>query len=202
MAKPNTESELLVAAAGLDEELRRFERLTEKLRTAPFASQKNLERAAEMLRELSDSDQELGRRVASMVQAIAAVRERQQKQAELVQTRALELRERTGMYQQLMEGYGAIGTSAAQLNDLLSKVIGDDAAQLQHTPELEHGLRELMYGMAQVAMAAQSLAERATRMDFADVERLADGLRQQVLAARNKVKVLAAQLGIAEQAEA
>lgn len=200
MPKADLDSELLAAATALDEELGKFERLTEKLRSSPFASQKSLEKAADTLRQLSESDQELGRRVASMVQAITSARERQQKQAELVEARALELQQRTLTYQQLMEGYGVVGGSARQLHDLLSKLVGNQAPR--RTPEFEEGLRELLRGLLAVAAAAKDLAERAGDEGFSDVERLADGLRQQILAAMNKVKVLARQLGIPEQAEA
>jgi len=203
VSKINTESDLLVAAAALDEELQKFDRLSEKLRTSPFDSQKHLGKAAETLRALSDSDQELGKRVNALIQAISTVRDRQQKQADLVHARAVELQERTAMYQQLMEGYALLGQSGTQLNELLGKLVGDDVNKPpERTPQLEEGLRDLTRGMGEVATAAKTLGERATSAGFPDVERLTEGLRQQILATRNKLKLLSRQLGIPEQAEA
>jgi hypothetical protein len=57
-------------------------------------------------------------------------------------------------------------------------------------PELAAGLRELSDRMTGVAERAQELASAARSADFEDVSRQADSLRQQLLAARNKVVML------------
>ena len=62
------------------------------------------------------------------------------------------------------------------------------------TPENEAhlavDLQALLERMGQLATEAQEVAETAQRQDFSDIGRQADGLRQQLLAARNKMSLL------------
>lgn len=194
--RPNgNDSDLVAAATSLDEELRRFEKLADNIRAAPFASQKNLERAAEILRDVSASDQELSNRVTVLVQAIARVRDRQQQQAELIQKRATELQERAQVFQSLIESYGTLGRQAAELNELLATTLGGQKHP-QRTPELEAGLQTLAGRLTEVAASAEELAQRAEQVDFGDVQRMAESLRQQILSTKNKLNILRKQLGI------
>jgi methyl-accepting chemotaxis protein len=202
MAKHEKQSELIAAATALDEELQRFERISENIRTTPLSSQKHLERAAELFREVGASDQELSKRLGGLVDAITHVREEQSRQAQLVQQRALEMEQRTKTFQELLEAYGTLGTGAAQLNQLVATTLGGSSGKPERTPELEEGIDALESGMHEVAAAAEKLASRATEADFPDIERLATSLRQQLLSTKNRLGLLRKQLGIPSPAQA
>src|ERR1700694_2685938 len=115
---PASDSVLTQAAAALHEELLRFARLTAAIEAAPWSSEKNIERAAHTFQEIAQCDERLGGRVKELVAAVASARDLQQKQAQTVQARALELQKRTELLQALLQRYGALGEEAAGLNAL------------------------------------------------------------------------------------
>ena len=181
MAKrTDTSSELVNAAEALDAELNRFEDASTSLRKLSLNSQKNLERATRSLNELAEVEESLGKQVQVLVAAIAGVRERQLAQVEEVRVKAEEIKSRSVTFQQLLEQFKVLGAGAAGLNERLQKV----------TPGEGNSLTELFEEMGELAAKAQSLAELAGEQDYDDVARLADGLRQQLLSVRGKLKQL------------
>jgi hypothetical protein len=195
MAHPENKrspSALMLAAGELDEELRRFEELTNSLEGSAFNSQKGLERAAKVLTEVSDADERLGERVGALVQAISVVRERQQAQAERVQARAAELQRRTEVYGDLLRRYEALGKVAGELNGLMQQLAARPAPATPADPsgELVASIQELHAPLERVVGGAEELHEAANSTGFGDLARQADSLRQQLLAARNRLNLL------------
>ena len=91
-----------------------------------------------------------------------------------------------------MRGFEAIGKDAAALNASAQQL-----AARKRTPdemvkdgELLAGLDELQERMTTVLAAAEQLAADARAADFEDLSRKIDSLRQQILAARNKIGLL------------
>ena len=205
MTRPDPEhSELTTAAQALEEELQRFEALAEALKKAPLDSQKNLERAAKSLHDVATLDERLSARVQTLVLAITSARERQQQQAQEVEARALALQSRTGLYQDLLTQYAALGQSAGSLNALMQTLAEEhreDPTPEQSAQSSLH-FEELKGRMDEVVSTAQALTSLAEERDFSDLARQADGLRQQLLAARNKMNLLQKRLGLAPQARA
>jgi hypothetical protein len=64
------------------------------------------------------------------------------------------------------------------------------AAKSNEAAELKEALPGLLDSMDKAAAAAEELVETAEREEFSDVGRNADSLRQQILAARNKMSLL------------
>ena len=122
MSKREKQSRLVDAAEALEAEVEKFEEVSERVRTAEFNSQKNLERAAGWFKEVTEIDDRMGQRVRDLIAAITEIRERQQKQAELVAARANELQSRTEIFQKLIHAYAALGQEAASLNLLVQEV--------------------------------------------------------------------------------
>lgn len=184
-------SELARAAEGVEAELEKFEALSERIRTAPLDSQKNLERFANMLKDVADTDEQLGEKVRVLVNAIAQARERQQKQAELVSQRAQELQERTSVFQRLIEQYANLGAQAAQLNLQVQEAF---QARQSGTAEGEAvataRLTEINDGAGALADEADKVVQAADQAGFSDISRQAESLRQQLLSARNKLNLL------------
>jgi cytochrome c556 len=185
-------SELVAAAEALDAQLTRFESLADQLRKSPLNSEKNLERASKLLRDVAEQDQVLNATVSSLVAAVTAARDRQQTQAESVNARAQELQQRAETFKSLLERYGALGQSAAELNQRMQEFAAQRAKA--QTPEENAALVGTLDGlnerMVQVAEEAQSVTQLAEEQDFTDVGRQADSLRQQLLSARNKLGLL------------
>lgn len=191
MSKQQKDSELVAAAAALDEELHKFEEISERIRTAEMDSQKNLERLANYLREIAETDERLGTRVRELVGAIAAAREKQQKQSEVVAARANELQGRTQVFQSLIQKYADLGTAAANLNAQVQEAF---QARQSGTPEGEAlaatRLSEINAGTGNLAAEAEKVVNAADEAGFTDIARQADSLRQQLLSARNKLNLL------------
>lgn len=179
MSKQESKSELINAAASLDTELVRFEEATVSFRKLSLNSQKNLERATKMLTDLADVEATLGQQVQVLVTAISQVRDRQMAQVELVRTKADEINTRTVAFQALLEQFKGLGVDAAGLNEKLTASAAAGAPLL-----------DLHAEMGELAAKAQGLAEIAKGQDFEDLARQADGLRQQILSARSKLKHL------------
>ena len=190
-------SPLLAAAEAFDAELERFARLTEAARHGNLGSQKALERAAESLKEIADCEEQMQAQARVLMAALGTAREQQEKQAALAAQRAEEVRERTAVYGELLKRFQALGVEAAELNAMGQSLSarkpdagGAAGAGTARDPAFASGLRDLSQRMGQVADHAQGLATAARDADFEDVARQAESLRQQLLAARNKVQLL------------
>ncbi len=190
-------SPLLAAAEAFDAELERFAHLTDAAGHGNLDSQKALERAAETLKEIADCEEEMQAQARALMAALGAARDQQEKQAALAAQRAEEVRQRTTVYGELLQRFQALGAEAAELNAMgqglsARKREGAPAtnAEMARDPGLASGLRELSQRMSEVAEHAQGLLTAAREADFEDVARQAESLRQQLLAARNKVLLL------------
>jgi chromosome segregation ATPase len=189
-------SPLLAAAAAFDSELERFGHLAEAAHKGGLGSQKALERAAENLKEIADCEEQMQAHARALTAALGAARDQQEAQAMLVSQRAEEIRQRTAVYGELLSQFQSLGQDAGELNTMGQRLstrkreAGASAAEMARDPELAAGLRELAERMGAVAERAQQLASAAHTAEFDDVSRQADSLRQQLLAARNKVVLL------------
>ncbi len=199
MDKKVARSGLVVAAEALEAELKRYEGLAEGLGRTALSSQKALERAAATLKEVADCDDRLGVRARELVEAITAARERQQQQAQAVHARATELAERVETWKELMLRYEGLSQEAAGVNTLIQTSLAPAVQSRKASPEggppelgeaAIAGLEEAHARLGQIAEAAEALAQGAHTKGFPDVMREADAIRQQLLAARNKLGLL------------
>ena len=125
--------------------------------------------------------------------ALGSARDAQQAQAETVRVRALEIQARSEELARLMRGFEAIGKDAAALNASAQQL-----AARKRTPDEMVKDGELLAGPRRAAgtddgradVAARQLAADARAADFDDLSRKVDSLRQQILAARNKIGLL------------
>ncbi|HLL05812.1 MAG TPA: hypothetical protein VK539_34900 [Myxococcaceae bacterium] len=185
-------SELSAAAEALDNQLRRFESLTEQFKKAPLNSEKSLEKASKLLRDVAEQDRVLNETVSALVAAVAGARDRQQKNAEAVNEHAQYLEKRAETFKTLLERYGALGQSAAELNQRMQDFAAKRAEPqtAEKSVEVVSSLDGLSDRMGQVADEAHEVVKLADEQDFTDIGRQADSLRQQILSARNKLGLL------------
>jgi len=190
-SKPS-DSPLVASAEAFHETLKRFAALAEGLRKGKLDSQRNLERAAENLKLVAGCEEELQAHAQALTVALATARDAQQAQAEAIRLRALEIQGRGEALTRLMRGFEAIGKDAAALNASAQQL-----AARKRTPdemvkdgELLAGLDDLQERMTAVLAAGEQLAAEARQADFDDLSSKVDSLRQQILAARNKIGLL------------
>ncbi len=201
--KPSEPSPLVAAAEAFDESLRRFAALAEGLRSTSLDSSHGLGRAADALKEVADCEEDLQTRAKTLIAALGAAREAQEAQTELVRSRALEIQARSEEYATLLGRFEAIGVDAAELNTVTQRLasqrkLGDKLADRPGEQGLSEGdvssllseLGEIEERMAGVVTTSEGLANDARRADFDDLHRKTDALRQQLLAARNRIGLL------------
>jgi chromosome segregation ATPase len=192
MNAKGTDSELAIAAARLDAELRRFEELVTLLTRTAFDSKKGLERAARTLADAIESRDRVATEVGRLVSAVATARDRQQATADRLQARALELQERTAVIASLFERFGALGEDARAMNALLQQASSAYGAAEGERPTAEALARfdDVHARMGDVATKASELAESARQDGVVDIAQQADAIRQQVHATRNRLGLL------------
>ena len=171
----DNDSALITAAIELDAELARFHGSVEAFQKLPLSSKKHLDRAAQALNALADSEAKLGTHVQALVQAVAATREGQAAQLDVIRAKAESLKTRSVAFQELVAQFESLGSGAASLN-----------AKLQAGGGAE--LPAVVDEVAALAARAGSLNTLAREKDFEDVAHMADGLRQQLEALAGKLK--------------
>jgi DNA repair exonuclease SbcCD ATPase subunit len=186
---------LIAAAEAFDDALQRFSSLTELLRRRELDSRHALESAAQLLKDVTLCQEELQAKAQALISALGVARDTQQSQADFIQARAHELQERTQAYAALTARFEEVGVQAAGLNTLAQGVasrrgIADQSLRETELPGLLAELDELRERMGSVAEQAARLIDDARTARFEELCGRADSLRQQLLAARNKVGLL------------
>lgn len=174
-------SDLIEAAKELDEELERLETQTGSLSGAPLKSRKHIERAAKALEELADADDRVNERVQRLVAAVQRARARREAQVKLINDVAVRLQERTELWRKLMERFAELGSEAAGLTTSAQKIADNPTEESAET---------LATQMEDLAGRAGALAEDAAKVEFDDVAQQSDSVRQQLLSARNKLRLM------------
>jgi hypothetical protein len=191
MSKQNGQSRdtspLSEAAAALEAELRRFEDLSSQAKKIPLDSEKNMQRAAKALQEAANCQEQTANLVRALVETIGGARDRQQDTANGLLERAQELQARSDILQDLLARFRALGDDARDIQTLVS------TANEQGKDDMNAALatlEEVKTRMESIAGRATELANDAKEKGIVDIEREADSLRQQILAAKNKLGLL------------
>lgn len=179
-----TTSALAAAAAALESELSRFEELAETARKIPLTSEKNIDRAARATTEAAARQEAVIAQVQALVAAIGDARQRQQATSEVLLARAQEIQARSEELGELLKRFASLGVEARGINEAVGQLASIDRARIG--AELV-GIRAKMDGAIDLA---QSVAKDALEKELADIARHADQMRQQILAAKNKLGLL------------
>jgi hypothetical protein len=192
--KPTETSPLVEAARAFDETLARFGALAASVGRADLDSSEGLARAAGALQKVAACEEEMQRRAQALSAALSAARQTQESHAQELGARALEVQKRTEMYVALLQRFESVGNDAADLNGMSQKLAAANKIDRQMPAEaaspLLAQLAELAARMEAVAVTAEALAGDARAAHFDDVARNTDALRQQLVAARNRVGLL------------
>jgi len=177
MTKADKPSDLSEAALALDHELRRFEDLAGQAAQVKLNTEKNLERATEALSRAAESQDRINAQVQKLVAAVQSARIKQESDAAALMARAEEIANRRAQFAQVLQRMGGLGHMAREVQELLK--------------EGNFKLDEVQERMQRVADDAADIGRSAVELDMEDLARQAEVLRAQVLAARNKIALLA-----------
>lgn len=180
------ESSLVLAAAALDEELRRYDALADEARRSSINSARSLERAVRIVQESTGRNETVQEKLRGLVAEIEASRVRQVESLHALLEAAKHAQARSEQYDALMQRFAALGESARHVNTVAAEA---DAKRAGGAPETEvlEGLGAIEAQMTAVVAEAEALAVAAESQDWADSKRQADAARQQLLAVKNKL---------------
>jgi hypothetical protein len=198
MSKSNKDvSPLVAAAADLEAELLAFAGLAAEAKRHALDNDKALARAARALTSSVEQQSRIETRLRALVNEIEAVREKQQASATALMEVARDLEARTKSRDVLLGRFAALGASATHVNDLTVE-LATRKADGANDQEILDRLSEIQLQMAGVAAEAETLASAAQADDWPEIARQADGVKQQIHAAKNKLSI--AQRDIAARA--
>ena len=181
------DSEVVAAAAAFERALRRFEALAKAAGRDPLSSRKNIEKAAEALREAEENREGTVVPLQELAASVGRARDRFEAASALLVTRAGELQARIGELRELFGRFEAIQGRLASLNqELLGS--GGPPASPDAARQLAGRLGAIGERMDELAEETRALARDAEAARIGDLARDAESLRQRILAVRNKMK--------------
>jgi hypothetical protein len=188
---PSGRAPLVSAAEAFSETLQRFTVAAQAVAQAPLNSSEGLARAAEALRRVATSEEDLQAKARTLIAALAQAREAQEAHAGDVRARASEVQRRGQEYGALIRRFEAIGRDAADLNATAQKLALekriDPGMRTEEISPILVQLGEIDERMAAVAGTSEALAADAHAADFDEIHRKTDSLRQQLLEARSRI---------------
>lgn len=188
----NKPSAFAAAAAALESELKRFEDIAASLARSPLNSEKAIEHAARLTRDAADAQARFAEQLHGLVALVGTANERQRSAAATINGRVSDIDARTTEHTAFGVRLGQLGEEARGINALVQEATsgGGMPTSPERLAELIERLEEIVARMDGAVARAQDVAREATAADFVDVARQADALRQQLLAARNRVGLL------------
>jgi hypothetical protein len=184
--KKPSPSPLLAAAAALDQELRAYDELAREAKHLRVNTEKGMQRAIRIVQESNGTNETIQEKLRALVAQLEEARGRQAESMNVLLDAARSVQARAESHDTLMRRFGALGESARLVNDLVAALAAKRNEGATETETLA-GLSEIQAQMASVASEAEALIQRATEEDWPEVARQADGIRQQVVSARNKL---------------
>jgi hypothetical protein len=174
--REKTISEMERAAEALEEEIVRLEGLARSARKIPLNTDKNLVRAAAQLNETLAVPERVAQRLQAVATAMANMQDRQQAALQGLSAFAVELQQRTQLFERHMEDFGALGKAAGEVNAQLVSSDADQSTLLGAVARLH-----------EISEAARAVFEAARAADFPDIAREADVLKQRLNSLRKRL---------------
>jgi hypothetical protein len=180
-------SPLVEAAQAFDRELTSYGHLAEALLRAPLGSTRHLEKVNETLGEIAQVEERLGLCGQALATALNNARDEQQRLAQAMIQRLPEIKQRSEELQALMGQFAALGDDAGALNADVTAMAGLDPSDPTRATEA----RKLSERMAQLGKRAREVSEAAKAAAFEELAREAHSLHQKMLAAANRLQLMA-----------
>lgn len=181
MNKAKERPALVEAAERLEGSLAGYQRTVHELLRLSLDSRRGVERAADVLAQIAQLDQELAGQVTGLVGIIGTLRDRQQADADAVEKRAVEIAGRKALLDALLQRLVVLADGVKQVAALFETVRQAGGGE---------GLGDAIESIDTLAGASQSFATDAQASGFPDLAAEGQALRQQLLYVKNKVRLL------------
>ncbi len=186
---PSESSALVEAATQLEEELSRYEKLTDEVGRTPIGSEKTLGRAARAVTEAAACHERIMQSVGALSEAMNGTRLRQEASLVRMAEAARHVSERATAFRALLARYASLGDVAKTMNASVAEIAAhksDGAAP----GEVIASITALVDRMGDAVTEADELTRAAKETSFDDLARDADSLRQQIHSARNRLMLV------------
>jgi hypothetical protein len=154
-----SEREMTEAATRLGEALAAYQRAARRFLGQTLETRGHVARAAEQLGEVATLDDQLSTQVAALVGAVSQARERQQRVAEEVHQRALELLARKEELEPLVARQQELTAEVATVGELIARDAADPGG----------ALAVAMARIQELVAAARALAQETRAHGFTDM---------------------------------
>jgi hypothetical protein len=194
--RPVDRSPLVDAVVRLDEELRRYEKLTAEVGRTKITSEKTLARAAKAIAEAASCHERFQECVGALSQAMNDARERQEASLVSLAEAARRIGERASAFQSLLARFTNLGEVAKSLHGRAAEIL-TRRADGESPVDVYAAVATLLEGLGGPLAEASAIAAVARDSDFDQIARDAESLEQQLFAARNRLML--AQRAVAEK---
>ena len=189
MSQPRPGSPLVQAVCAFDDELEKFARAASSACRRNLDSKRELEKAAESVREAAEAEKMMQQRAQELLAALKAAETDQQLRAEALRLRTEEIRARFDAYEQFAVRYRELGEEGAGLVEQAQKLRTDTTpgGSGPGKAEMVLGLADLEKRVSDLRDTARSLAADAQTGMFTDIATEARSVEQTLSALRNKL---------------
>jgi hypothetical protein len=188
VSQPKEGSALVQAVRAFDAELERFAAAASSACRRPLDSKRDLERAAESVREAAQAEEAMQARAKELLSALKAAEADQQSRAAALQLRTQEIQGRFDTYAKFAERYRQLGADGAALVQSAQQLRADRPEQpAPLKAELVTGLADLEQRVGVLRDGAKALAADARGEKFEDIANEAHAVEQTLSALRNKL---------------
>lgn len=179
-----TDSALVAAAKSLADDMKRFETLSAELSRLTINSKKSLERAYGALEACAEHEARLAQSLRAFSEAMAGMQLSQQRCVELASSAAERIRARQEARARLQQLLADLADKARDATVPLPALADSEGTGAEGKLR---ALQEVEQRLEQVIADAGALVTTARDDDWADFERDAHALQQQLLDVRNRV---------------
>lgn len=187
--------ELVAAAEAVEAEVRRFEEVSSAGCKIRLNTEKSLSKAARALNDALAHQERIAEQLRVLAEAMVNMQKRQEKAAEALAARAVEIRDRTASFSEQMRRFALLGEEAGKVTLLLHDVGTGGATDADDKARTANAARmaEVDVRMTQLIEQARELAASSRAEDMPEISRQAESLQQQIASAH-------ARLGLAKRA--
>lgn len=184
MAKQDLSS-LVEAAAAFDQELATYARLGDLFLKTPLSSVKHLERANGTLAELAGCEERLQSSGQTLVKALAAARDQQERLAKEVVAHVPQVQQRNQRLKELMTELTAVAGEVGALNVVIQGKQDNGDATASPT---QADARDVSERVFELSARAEKLAADARDAEFEELATQAHSLHQRLQAIGKKLQ--------------
>jgi len=177
-----------IAAVAFDQELQRFQQLTNIAKRTDLDSRKDLAKAARAVEEATESHKRLGERMGALAAELQEIRTCNETTVAELNARKTEIASRMHEVDSFLERVNLLGKAAAEISRAVKRIAssrpeGTDAGAITQ-------LASLIAQMDTLLEQSGLLARSAHDAKMAEIGNEIGAIRQQIQTARNKMNLL------------